>query len=85
MGAMTTTVRAIYKRGVLKLRRLLPLRANSEVLVTVELPPVAVQEGTLAAEPVVTWPDITARLRALYGDKVVPGNAVLAARADERY
>ncbi len=82
---MTTTVRAIYEKGVLKLRRLLPLRANSEVLVTVELPPAAVEDEAVAVEPVVMWPDITARLRALYGDKVLPGNTVLAARADERY
>jgi predicted DNA-binding antitoxin AbrB/MazE fold protein len=82
---MTTTVRAIYKKGVLKLRRLLPLQANSEVLVTVELPPAAVQDGASAVESMVTWPDITARLRALYGDKVLPANAVLAARADERF
>jgi hypothetical protein len=55
------------------------------VLVTVELPPAAVQDGASAVESMVTWPDITARLRALYGHKVLPANAVLAARADERF
>ncbi len=82
---MTTTVKAIYQEGVLKLGRLLPLRADSEVLVTVELPPNAVEPGALPAEGAATWPDITARLRALYGDKVLPENAVLAARDEERY
>lgn len=83
---MTTTVRAIYEKGVLKLRRLLPLRANTEVLVTVEMPPSSVEESVASAsEANVNWPDITARLRALYGDKVLPANAVLAARGEERY
>lgn len=82
---MTTTVKAIYKEGVLKLGCPLPLRANSEVLVTVELPPDAAEPGTLPTGEPVTWPDIMARLRALYGEKVLSENAVLAARNEERY
>ncbi|MCW5559244.1 MAG: hypothetical protein KIT22_15615 [Verrucomicrobiae bacterium] len=81
---MRTTVKAIYNEGVLKLGRLLPLRADSEVLVTVELPPDAGESGLFATEETAKWPDITARLRALYGEKVLPGNAVLAARDEER-
>jgi hypothetical protein len=79
---MTTTVRAIYDGGVLKLRRLLPLPAHSEVTVTVEMPAGA---GDGLAPAVVAWPDISARLRALYGANVLADNAVLVARGEERY
>ena len=80
---MTTTIRAIYEEGVLKLRQLLPLPPQSEVLVTVELPRDAQQSQPVTA--VVRWPDISARLHALYGRSVLPENAVLAARRDERF
>jgi predicted DNA-binding antitoxin AbrB/MazE fold protein len=81
---MTTTVRAIYQEGVLKLRRLLPLPAGSEVLVTVELPSEST-ESVVVQEEAAAWPDITARLQSIYGDKVLPENAILNSRADERY
>lgn len=82
---MTTTVKAIYREGVLKLRRLLPLRPDSEVLVTVELPPGVADDTERATDGSVEWPDITARLRSVFGDKVLPENAVLTARGEERY
>lgn len=82
---MMTTVRAIYDEGVLKLRRLLPLRPQSEVLVTVEFPPESVREVAHPAEAGVIWPDISARLKSLYGNKTLPENAVLTARDEERY
>lgn len=82
---MTTTVRAIYEEGVLKLRRLLPLRPQSEVLVTIEMPPGPAVSVSDTADVAVTWPDISARLKGLYGEKTLPENAVLTARSDERY
>lgn len=80
---MTTTVRATYDEGVLRLRRLLPLPPQSEVLVTLDLPSIPAGEGP-ATVPVI-WPDIAARLSALYGASAFPENAVLATRNDERY
>ena len=79
---MTTTVPATYEGGVLKLRWPLPLPAASEVMVTVET--VRGAKPPAEAEPVV-WPNILERLRGIYGSKVLPENAVLAARNEERY
>ncbi|MEY2880724.1 MAG: hypothetical protein RLZZ15_3104 [Verrucomicrobiota bacterium] len=81
---MTTTVHATYDEGVLKLRRHLPLPPQSAVLVTVEMPGLAVN-GDPVAPDAVTWPDVSARLRELYGATVLPENPVLAARNDERF
>jgi hypothetical protein len=81
---MATTVRAVYDGGVLKLRRLLPLPAHSEVTVTVELASGA-GEANPPDAPRVEWPDITARLTAIYGPDAVAENAVLVARGEERY
>jgi len=79
---MTTTVPATYEGGVLKLRWPLPLPADSEVMVTVET--VGDANGS-APKKAVAWPDILERLRGIYGSKVLPENAVLAARNEERY
>jgi len=79
---MTTTVPATYNGGTLKLRWPLPLPAESEVMVTVET---LSEASSPAAEKVVTWPNILERLRGIYGSKVLPENAVLAARNEERY
>ena len=76
---MTTTVQAVYDEGVLRLSRRLPLAPHSEVSVTVDMP-----DGAIVSAPVV-WPDVAARLGALYGATVLPDNAVLAARSDERF
>ena len=78
---MTTTVQAVYDAGVLKLRHRLPLPSYSEVLVTVEVP----GNGAVAASAPVAWPDLAARLHALYGATVLTHNAVLTARSEERY
>lgn len=81
---MSTTVRAVYEEGVLKLRRLLPLPPRSEVTVTVEMP---ADDAVASPSPLATvaWPDILARLNAIYGSQLLPENAVLAARSEERY
>lgn len=81
---MTTTVQAVYDEGVLRLRRRLPLAPHSEVSVTVELPDSAGTGCAAVATPVV-WPDLAARLGALYGATELPENPVLAARNDERF
>jgi predicted DNA-binding antitoxin AbrB/MazE fold protein len=78
---MSTTMQAVYEEGVLKLRRLLPLPPRSEVIVTVEMP----AEAGPSTATVVVWPDISARLTALYGSKLLAENAVLGARNEERY
>lgn len=78
---MTTTVQAIYEEGVLKLRRRLPLAPLSEVSVTVEMPDAAAPSSMVS----VAWPDVAARLRALYGATVLEENAVLTARDEERF
>ncbi len=44
----------------------------------------AVERRAAPAVPVI-WPDIMARLRALYGTKIVTANAVLSTRDEERY
>ncbi|MGH7995331.1 MAG: hypothetical protein ACREFX_03165 [Opitutaceae bacterium] len=73
---------ATYEGGVLKLRWPLPLPASSEVMVTVE----SVEKSPVeVAEETVVWPDLSERLREIYGDQVLPENPVLAARNDERY
>ena len=79
---MTTTVPATYRAGTLKLRWPLPLPDESEVMVTVET---LSEASSPAIEKVVTWPNILERLRGIYGSKVLPENAVLAARNEERY
>jgi len=79
---MTTTVPATYKGGILKLRWPLPLPAESEVMVTVES---VENPASVVADKPVAWPNILERLRGIYGSKVVPENAVLAARNEERY
>lgn len=81
---MSTTVRAVYEEGVLKLRRMLPLPPKSEVTVTVEIPAGSIEASSSGAAAVV-WPDIVARLNAIYGPKLLAENAVLAARSEERY
>ncbi len=81
---MTTTVQAVYHEGVLRLRRHLPLAPQSVVSVTVELPDTATNGGAVASTPAL-WPDLAARLHALYGATVMPENAVLAARSDDRF
>jgi accessory colonization factor AcfC len=78
---MTTTVQAVYEEGVLKLRRRLPLAPLSEVSVTVEMPDAAGSSST----GFVVWPDVAARLHALYGATVLRENAVLIARDEERF
>jgi predicted DNA-binding antitoxin AbrB/MazE fold protein len=78
---MTTTVQAVYEEGVLKLRHRLPLAPLSEVSVTVEMPDVAASSST----DFVVWPDVAARLQALYGATVLRENAVMTARDEERF
>jgi hypothetical protein len=79
---MTTTVPATYNGGTLKLRWPLPLPAESEVMVTVET---LSEASSPAVEKVVIWPNILERLRGIYGATVLPENAVLEARNEERY
>ena len=81
---MNMTVRATYDKGVLRLRRLLPLAPQSEVLVTVDTSP-SLAAGDCSAPVKVEWPDIAVRLSALYGATAFAENAVLAARSHERY
>jgi predicted DNA-binding antitoxin AbrB/MazE fold protein len=81
---MTTTVQAVYDEGVLRLSRRLPLAPHSEVSVTVELPDITGNSGVFTSARIV-WPDVSARLGALYGATVLPENAVLAARSDDRF
>jgi len=81
---MTTTVKAIYRAGVLRLRRRLPLPADTEVAVTLELPAEATgKAGLVPGDGPVVWPDVALRLRRIYGDKLVPENPILAAREEE--
>jgi hypothetical protein len=79
---MTTTVPATYNGGTLRLRWPLPLPAESEVMVTVETPAEAASPSF--GSPV-AWPNILERLQGIYGPKVLPENAIIAARNDERY
>lgn len=83
-GRRTTTVQAIYDEGVLKLRRRRLPPPLGEVLVTVEMAPDSSASDQAGPTPV-AWPDISARLRALYGEKTLAENAVIAARSEERY
>ena len=41
--------------------------------------------GTGRSPVAVKWPDIQARQRAILGSRVLPENAVLAARGEERW